>query len=341
MPGHDIIVAGGSAGGIEAINTVTRGLAAGLEAALFVVIHMPENHPSILARILQRESALPVSEAQDQAPIERGHIYIACPGQHLVLEPGRMRVVYGPRENNVRPAIDPLFRSAARVYGPRVVGIIVSGTLDDGIAGVIAIKQRGGVVIVQDPTEALYSGMPNSALKYVQADNVVPVAQIPTLVTKLAETPTDADARYPVPLQVKIESEIPIRGGGTKEEMEQIGKLSVFTCPECHGTLYELQEGGLVRFRCQTGHAFSQDTLEDQQSEQVEAAVWAALRALEEKAELFRRIARRGQQNSHGTMADQYEEKALLAERQAEELHKLLQNTAASNAPNLAERKTT
>lgn len=336
MPGHDIIVVGGSAGGVEAIRELMRGLPTPLAASIFVVIHTPEGHPSVLAQVLQRVRTLPVSDAQDQAPIEPGHVYVACPGKHLVLEPGRMRVVYGPRENNVRPAIDPLFRSAARVYGPRVIGVILSGTLDDGSAGLISIKQRGGIAIVQDPADALYAGMPENARRYVQPNYVVPVSQIPVLLTKLVGTPAPDGAQYPVPLQMKIESEIPIRGEGIMEAMEQIGKLSIFTCPECHGTLYEMQDDNLVRFRCQTGHAYSLETLENQQAEQVEAALWAALRALEEKAELYRRIARRGQQNKHETIADKYEGKALDAEHQAETLHKLLQNGARSNAPNPA-----
>ncbi len=330
MAGHDIIVVGGSAGSVEALRELMRGLTALLTASLFVVIHMPEGHPSVLARVLQRARTLPVSDAEDGAPIQPGHVYIACPGRHLVLEAGQMRVVYGPRENNVRPAIDPLFRSAARTYGPRVVGVILSGTLDDGSAGLIAIKQRGGIAIVQDPKEATYSGMPANALKYLQPDYVAPVSQIPPLLAKLAAMPAFPETQYPVPLQLKIESEIPIQGEGTMEQMEQIAKLSVFTCPECHGTLYELHDGDLVRFRCQTGHAYSLDTLEDQQSQQVEAALWAALRALEEKAELFHRIAQRGELNRRETMAGKYEERALIAERQAETLHKLLENGAGS-----------
>ncbi len=339
MPTHDIIVVGGSAGSVEAMRELMRGLPVRLGAAVFVVIHMPEGHPSVLAQVLRRAKTLPVSDAQDGATIEPGHVYIACPGKHLVLEPGRMRVVYGPRENNVRPAIDPLFRSAASAYGPRVVGVILSGTLDDGVAGLIAIKQRGGLAVVQDPKDALYSGMPENALRYIDADYVAPIAEIPGLVAKLAETPT-TEAQYPVSPEIKIESEIPIRGEGTMEQMEQIGKLSVFTCPECHGTLYELHDGELIRFRCQTGHAYSMETLEDQQSEEVEAAVWAALRALEEKAELFRRIAERGEHNRRGTLQEKYEEKARAAEQQAEILHKLLHNGAGSDASDVKTRKT-
>src|SRR5947199_9158576 len=176
MSGHDIIVVGASAGGVEALVTLARSLKRNLQAAVFVVLHMPAQSPSLLPEILGRAGPLKAVQATDDMQIEPGHIYVAPPDQHMLMELGKVRVVRGPKENRHRPAVDPLFRSAALAYGPRVIGVILTGALDDGTAGLQAVKRRGGITIVQDPDEAFYPGMPLSALQHVQVDYTLPLA---------------------------------------------------------------------------------------------------------------------------------------------------------------------
>src|SRR6266487_2533947 len=194
MAGHDIIVVGASAGGVEALVTLARSLKRNLQAAVFVVLHIPAHSPSFLPEILNRAGPVKAVQATDEMQIEHGHIYIASPDHHMLMEQGKVCVIRGPKENRHRPAIDPLFRSAALAYGPRVAGVILSGTLDDGTAGLIAIKKRGGVAIVQDPDEAIYPGMPRSALEHVQVDHILPLAAIGPLLVRLASEPVKEEA---------------------------------------------------------------------------------------------------------------------------------------------------
>src|SRR3954470_2925577 len=186
MPSHDIIVIGASAGGVETLKALVRGLPAELPAAVFVVLHVAPGGPGYLPQILAKAGPLPASFPEDGEAIANGRIYVAPPDHHLLLEPGRVRVVRGPKENRHRPAADPLFRSAAWAYGPRVIGVVLSGTLDDGAAGLWAIKSCGGVAIVQDPEDALFDEMPASALASVDADHVAPLEELPLILAELA-----------------------------------------------------------------------------------------------------------------------------------------------------------
>jgi two-component system chemotaxis response regulator CheB len=186
LPGHDIIVIGASAGGVEALSALVENVPANIPAAVFVVVHFPAQSTSVLPQLLTRAGQLPAVHANDGEAIQTGRIYIAPPDFHMVLERGSMSVVRGPRENHSRPAIDPLFRSAALAYGPRVVGAILSGTLGDGTAGLAAVKRRGGIAVVQDPEEAPFPDMPRNALQYVRADYVLPLAEIPPLLVRVS-----------------------------------------------------------------------------------------------------------------------------------------------------------
>jgi two-component system, chemotaxis family, protein-glutamate methylesterase/glutaminase len=186
---NNIIVIGASAGGVEALSTLVRALPAGLPAAVFVVLHIPAQSPSLLPSILSRAGQLPAIQPTDGMAISPGCIYVAPPDHHMLLERGYIRIVRGPRENRHRPAIDPLFRSAARSYGARVTGVILTGTLDDGTAGLLAVKQRGGIAIVQDPKEALYTSMPRSALDHVAVDYCASLGEIATRLVELAHAP--------------------------------------------------------------------------------------------------------------------------------------------------------
>jgi two-component system chemotaxis response regulator CheB len=329
LPGHDIIVIGASAGGVEALSTVARGLPEDLPAAVFVVLHVSAQMPSILPQILSRAGLLPASHATDGELVVARRIYVAPPDQHLLVERGYVRVVRGPRENRYRPAVDPLFRSAALAYGPRVVGVVLTGALDDGTAGMLALKKRGGTAIVQEPREALYSGMPLSVIANVKVDYRLPLAEIAPTLARLAHEPADEEGAYSVSDDLETETEIAEQRMDTMElfaSVEKLGKLTAFTCPECRGTLWELKEGELLRFRCHVGHAFSADSLMVEQSERLEEALWSAVRALEEKVALAYRMAARSRQRNDMRAAGLFEKRAQITDQQAATLRQVLLN---------------
>ncbi|HYN86668.1 MAG TPA: chemotaxis protein CheB [Pyrinomonadaceae bacterium] len=329
MHGHDIIVIGASAGGVEALQVLARGLPEDLAAAVFVVLHISPQTPSILPSILARAGALPAAHAADGQPIEHGRIYVAPSDHHLLVEPGQVRVVRGPKENRYRPAVDPLFRSAALAYGPRVVGVILTGALDDGAAGIRYVKQRGGVTVVQDPAEALYPGMPRSAARSTRVDYQLPLDRIAPLLARLAREEAADDREVPVPEDLKTEAEIAKQKLDAIEmlrHVERLGKLTPFTCPECHGTLWEMQDGELLRFRCHVGHALTAESLVSEQSEVLENALWSALRALEEKVTLTRRMAERARGRNYDRAAKSFDLKAAEGSRHAEVVRDLLLN---------------
>jgi two-component system, chemotaxis family, protein-glutamate methylesterase/glutaminase len=327
MPGHDIIVIGASAGGVEALQQLTRGLPANIPAAIFIVLHIPPASPSLLPNILNKSGPLRARHAINGETIERGKIYIAPPDHHLLVERERMRVVRGPKENRARPAVDPLFRSAAHAYGTRVVGVVLSGTLDDGTAGLAAIKRRGGLTVAQDPEEALYPGMPQSARENVALDHCLPLAGIAPLLGRLASTPAKDDAVYPISEILKVENRIARLEEAEMEDVEEIGELSAFTCPDCRGALWELRDGDLLRFRCHVGHAYSVESLMADQSEDLENALWAALRSLEENAALSRRMAVRAGERNQPISVMQFEENARRVEKHAAVIRQVLQNS--------------
>ncbi|HEX8889313.1 MAG TPA: chemotaxis protein CheB [Pyrinomonadaceae bacterium] len=335
LPGHDIIVVGASAGGVEALSTLVHGLPADLPAALFVVLHVPAQTPSLLPAILDRVSPLPVSQAIDGEKIQHGHIYVAPPDYHLLVERDFVRVIRGPKENRYRPAVDPLFRSAALAYGPRVVGVILTGALDDGTVGMRALKSRGGIGVVQDPNEALYSGMPHSAIENSKIDFILPLSEIAPLLVHLANQEAEEEGAYPVPDDLKTEGEIAEQGLDSEQMVASVYKLgttSAFTCPECHGTLWELRDGELLRYRCHVGHAFTANSLEAEQSEALEDALWSGLRALEEKVVLAKRMAARAHERKNYRAAESFQKKADLASKHAEIVRNILLN-GRENSP--------
>lgn len=303
---------------------LARGLPPDLPAAVFVVLHVSPAGPSIMPRILSHSGPLRARHAINGEAIEHGRIYVAPPDNHLLVERDRVRVVRGPRENRARPAADPLFRSAAHAYGTRVVGVVLSGTLDDGTAGLAAIKRRGGVAVAQDLEDALYPGMPRSAMENVALDHCLPVAGIAPLLARLASVPAKDDAVYPVPEILKVETNISRLEESEMEDVEKIGELSAFTCPDCKGALWELRDGDLLRFRCHVGHAFSAETLMAVQSEDLENALWAALRSLEENAALSRRMAARASEHNHTVSVMQFEENARRVEQHAAVIRQVL-----------------
>jgi two-component system chemotaxis response regulator CheB len=314
MPSHDTVVIGASAGGVEALTAIVSRFPASLPAAVFVVIHLPVNSPSVLPQILQRAGPLPAAFASHGEAIKHGHIYIAPPDHHLLIARGYMRVVRGPKENRYRPSADALFRTAASAYGPRVVGVVLTGALDDGTMGLQAVKRRGGLAVVQDPHNALVPSMPRSALESVQVDYCFPLAEIAPLLAQLAREPAE---------KVLESMEVNM----AEPEQEELPELaSGFTCPDCHGALWELHDGELIRFRCRVGHTFSPDSLLEGQSEALERALWSAIRGLEERAALTRQLGQRMRARGVLSTATRFDERAQEVEQQATLLRQYVLN---------------
>ncbi len=334
MTGHDIVVIGASAGGVETLTKLVKGLPADMPAALFVVLHVPAYGTSVLPDILRRHGPLPAMHPTDGQEIEPGRIYVAPPDHHLVLYQGRIRLTRGPHENGVRPAVDTLFRSAARAYGPRVVGVVLSGMLDDGTAGAQAIKMRSGKVIVQDPKEAMFEGMPRHAIEHVQTDFVLPVAQIAPTLVHLSQTPVEEAKMTPVPPDMNTEVDMALFEAGAMEG-DHPGTPSAFACPECHGVLWEIEEGEMVRYRCRVGHAYSPATLLAEQSEALEDALWVALRAFEENGALAKRMKQRAQARGHEVSVRHFGEQVQEAQQRAAIIRQALGRgkIAQSNPP--------
>jgi two-component system chemotaxis response regulator CheB len=320
---HDIIVVGASAGGIEAISALVKGLPRDLAASLFVVVHVPPYAPSMLPQILGRAGPLTVCHARDGEAIQPHHIYVAPPDKHIILEPGRMLVRRGPKENRFRPSIDALFRSAAYVYGPRVIGVVLSGVLDDGTSGLWSIKRLGGTVIVQAPEDAMHPEMPENAMEHVEIDHVSRASDLGPLLSRLA------DERAPTELRVDdehlrrlaLEVEIAADDGAFDKGIMKWGDMAAFTCPECHGALVRLEEGTWLRFRCHTGHAFTPSTLLAGITESVEQSLWQAMRAVEEQAMLLDHVAKHLRDTGQTGRAAQFASKAQQARDQARVIH--------------------
>jgi len=317
MSHRDIIVVGASAGGIEVLQQLAAALPRDLAASVFVTVHFPEHGVSVLPRILARAGPLPALHAVDGEPIVHGRIYIAPPGFHLLLERSCMRLVRGPRENGNRPAIDPMFRSAAVTFGPRVIGVVLTGLLDDGTSGLAAIKRNGGTTVVQDPADALFPSMPQSAMEYVEVDHVSPIRSMGrTLVGIVAEPLGDHD--QPPSRDDVMEKKYSSADLGVIENPGQHpGRLSSFGCPDCGGVLWEIADGEFVRFRCRVGHAWSSEGLLAEQAYTLDDALWIALRALEESASLSRQIAARHKTRGAMALADRFESQAYDTESRA------------------------
>ncbi len=331
-----IITAGASAGGVEAFTRLAAGLPADFPGAVFLVMHFPAYATSVLPRILERTSALPVSHAVHGEAIEPGRIYVAPPDRHLIVLKRRIELVRGPRENGHRPALDPLFRSAALAHGRRVIGVVLTGNLDDGTAGLLTIKHRGGITVVQDPADANFPSMPTSAIEHVPVDVITTLADLPARLVSLAATiaalppgsmedDMNADAddeRETLYAQLDLATIEDVQG--------HPGKPSPFGCPDCGGVLWETEDGTLLRYRCRVGHAWSGEALLGSQAEQLDQALWTALRALEENASLTHALARRARKRGNTSLAEKYERDAHTAHRRAEVIRDALLSGLAS-----------
>ncbi len=326
MNSRDIIVIGASAGGVEVLSQVVRDLPVGLPAALFVVCHFPTDSHSVLPEILSRSGPLLAVHAHDGDPIYPGHIYVAPPDYHLLLQNGTVQLKYGPRENGHRPAIDPLFRSAARAYGSRVIGVVLTGALYDGVAGLMTIRSAGGLAVVQDPKDAFVATLPLSAAKVAGADYMVPAAALAPLLKDLVQRPAPAkgDARMIDPIE-KL-PEVQAQDREAQQRGQRNGTISVFTCPECGGSLWQADDKGVVRFRCHVGHAYYGEDLLAEQAEILEAALWTAVRTFKDRGTLSRQLANQERTRGNLEAAVRFDEQAEQAERYGASIHKYLLN---------------
>ncbi|HEX2189326.1 MAG TPA: chemotaxis protein CheB [Longimicrobiaceae bacterium] len=328
MAGRDIIVIGGSAGGVQALQRIVAALPPQLEAAVFTVVHFPSDSTSFLPQILLRSGRFPAVHPEDGTMIRHGVIYVAPPDRHLTLQHGHVRLSRGPRENGHRPAVDPLFRSAARAYGARVIGVVLSGNLDDGTAGLAAVRRHGGLTVVQDPEDAMYAGMPASAIQNVDVDHVVPAAGIAALLAALVDEPLPPAEAVSEPRD-DLEVGIAELEAAALEGDERPGTPSGYSCPSCHGSLFEIQEGEVVRFRCRVGHAFGSDTLLHEQAGAVEGALWTALQSLKERAAMARRMERRMAERGNARSADRFRDQADDADSRASVIREVLRTGAS------------
>ncbi len=323
------------------MKTLAAGLPAGLDASIFIVWHMSPDMTGILPQVLNKYGQLHAANARNGELIHPGRIYVAPPDQHMLIEDGHIRLTRGPKENRFRPAIDPLFRSAAYVYGSRVIGVILSGGLDDGTSGLYTIKEAGGLAIVQDPADAEVSSMPEHALRAVAVDHCVPVAAMPELLTRLsAEVPTENPGIMKRHAQTKTEIDIAAESGEAALALFRSGTLTPYTCPACGGVLARLLEGDRVRFRCHTGHAFSSDTLLAAISEQIEDAFYKAIRSVDEGVMLLNHMGDHFAEANEPRLAAMYFQKAKEAEDRAMLIRRAAQTHEALNKESIAEQTT-
>lgn len=335
---RDLIVVGASAGGVEALVELFGALPAGLPAAVAVVLHLPPQAPSALRPILARRCRLQVEVARDGTPLQLGHVYLAVPDHHLLVRAGTgaprpgtglgvVRLGRGPRENGHRPAADPLFRSAARWFGPRTIAVMLSGTLDDGAAGALGVHLRGGEVLVQEPAEALYDGMPRAVLAAVPSARAARLPDLARLLVERAGSPAavPADPAGDDVRDLVLETEMAEMDEGALQEPDRPGRPSGLACPDCHGALFEIDEPSMVRYRCRVGHAWSPEALMVAKDDEVEGALWVALRTLEERVALHHRLGRKASGAGRAHLAARGAERAREAKRSAEVIRRMLQ----------------
>lgn len=321
---RNIVVIGTSAGGLETLKQLLAGIPETTAATMFVVQHRARQSPLCLDRILNDTSSLPVSESNDGDVFQMGHIYLAPPDRHLLLSDGRTILTRGPRENRSRPAIDPLFRSAAVAYGPRVIGVILSGMLDDGTAGLSAVKRCGGVAVVQDPDDALFSEMPQNAIDYVDVDHIERLQDLPQLLLRLVGE--ESGPAITIPRDLVLETRMAEAESGDTRRTEEIGRLTAYACPSCNGPLWQLDSDAIERYRCHTGHAFTARTLAEELTEASERALWIALQTMEERSRMLLRIANQQRQRGHIRLSQRFSEQAQELEGPLHNLRWLLMN---------------
>ena len=338
MPQHDIVVIGASAGGLQALSTIVQALPPTLPASVVIVMHAPSNGQGILPQIVARISALPVAFAADGDVLEHGRIYIARPDAHLILGPRSLAVAHGPRENGFRPAVDPLFRTAARQHGPRVIGVVLSGALSDGTYGLSMIKHCGGIAVVQQPEDAIIPGMPLSAIRHVDVDHVLPATEIGPLLERLTRRSARKKKRSDMPHVKDPEPQLPSQQTGVGDMKERFGLPSALTCPDCGGALWEVRHDRVVRYQCHVGHQYAPENLDAGQRDAVDGALWSALRVLEEHVDLKTRMSDRAAEGGLTVASEGFAEGARDARWQAQRIRDVLFKSPDTAMPTSAAR---
>lgn len=321
---RNVIVVGASAGGVEALRQLMSGLPKDLAACVLVVLHVAPYGGSVLPAILSRSGPLPARHPAHQQPLTEASVWVAPPDHHLAVSGSQILLTRGARENGVRPAVDVLFRSAARAQGERVIGVVLSGVLDDGTAGLSAVAARGGVTVVQDPRDALYPGMPSSAIEHVAVDHVVPIADMAQLLVRLCEEEV-VEKQLPVSPSMAVETDTALMDDDAMNLSDRPGRPSGFSCPDCSGVLWEIQDGQLLRYRCRVGHAWSAESLLGEQTGQLDTALWMALRGLEEKAALARTLEQRAVERGSPLTAGRFAEQGKDASHAASLIRSMLE----------------
>ena len=332
-----VVALGASAGGVESLRDVVAQLPADFPMPVFIVLHIPPYERNHLPRILSKAGPLRAYEAKDGAKIKPGNIYVAAADHHLLIEKGRMAVKRGPKENRFRPSIDALFRSAAYVYGPKAIGVVLSGKLDDGTSGLWTIKHLGGIAIVQEPNDARFESMPMRALEQVEVDYSLPAAEIGSLLKDLALRDEPKEAKHDSELRKRVETElaIAVEGSAFQKGIMEIGTLTPFTCPECHGALVKLKEGEMTRYRCHTGHAYSDSALLEGVMESTGEMLWQVMRSLEEAVMLIQHMGQHIQEDGDAARAKAFFKKARELEARSKTLHATVQKHESLSADNL------
>lgn len=334
-----LVVIGGSAGALDPLREIVSGFPPEFPAAVLVVIHVSPDYPSHLPDILNRSGPLPAQHAQDGEPLRPGHIYVAPPDHHLLAARDHLRLTRGPKENRSRPSIDVLFRSAAYTHGAEVIGVLLSGLLDDGTSGLWTIKQRGGRAAVQHPGEAEYGAMLLSALQAVHVDHIAPVAGLAPLLSRLLREPASPQKEVPMNddewQRLKLEVSIASEDNAFDSGLMNQGTPSVFTCPECHGVMVRLREGRVLRFRCHTGHAYTAASLLSELRASVEASLWNAARVLDEDVMLLEHLAKHFEEAEEPALGAAYRAEAREAKNRGKRLRQEALSTGQTGQQSL------
>ncbi|MFL5742685.1 MAG: chemotaxis protein CheB [Flavisolibacter sp.] len=325
-----IVVIGASAGGLTALTELVSQLKKEWNAAYCIVLHLSRKGISdYLVYRLQEFTELHCVRATEGLSIKRGHIYVAMPNFHLLVKKDEVKLGHGPAENRWRPSIDVLFRSAAAAYGNRTVGIILTGLLDDGVSGMSAIKRSGGTLIVQDPNEAEYPDMPLSVLSRMEVDHCVLLSLMGTVVQETLEM--EKKEPNEIPHDVVAEAQIAEQMASGIDLVSNLGENSVYTCPDCGGVLFQVEQGKLNRFRCNTGHVYAQDDLEIKQTERLEETLWVALRMMEERRNLLQKMEQQMMERGFARLAREHKKKLEELHNHIEKLKQILYMTQNNN----------
>jgi two-component system chemotaxis response regulator CheB len=323
MANRDVLAIGTSAGGVEALLSLAKSFRPGFPAAILVTIHLSSHARSTLDELMTRAGPLPAAFAQDRDILRKGHILMAPPGRHLIVDGDAVALGVGPRENNVRPAIDPMMRSIAACCGHRSVGVVLTGTQGDGASGLWAVSQCGGATVVQDPRDAAFPEMPLNALNRARPHHVVRLAELPSLLERLVHQP--AGQPTPAPLSLRYEIEVARSGHYTMSEMDRIGRRSVLACPDCHGVMWEIDEADMIRYRCHVGHAYTADSMSMALDDNLRRALGSALRALEERIVLAERLRKQAADRGHTQVAENWAARKTEHEAEADVIRRAIQ----------------